>query len=142
RVVCRATSTAAAPVSPTRRSSEIPDEMHHLAYWGNGTGLDFAELDPSVMVRTGDAEDDANSDIGVSTDSGQSWWGGQEPDGVTGGGTVAVNADGSVVLWSPDGAGVHHSTTTGSTWETSEGVPEGAQVEADRVDPDVFYAVA
>lgn len=121
---------------------EIPDEMHHQPYWGNGTGLDFAELDPSVMVRTGDAEDDANSHIGVSTDSGQSWWGGQEPDGVTGGGTVAVNADGSVVLWSPDGAGVHHSTTTGSTWETSEGVPEGAQVEADRVDPDVFYAVA
>ncbi len=121
---------------------EIPDEMHHQPYWGNGTGLDFAELDPSVMVRTGDAEDDANSHIGVSTDSGRSWWGGQEPDGVTGGGTVAVNADGSVVLWSPDGAGVHHSTTTGSTWETSEGVPEGAQVEADRVDPDVFYAVA
>src|SRR5699024_11349491 len=90
---------------------EIPDEMHHQPYWGNGTGLDFAELDPSVMVRTGDAEDDANSHMGVSTGSGQSWWGGQEPDGVTGGGTVAVNADGSVVLWRPDGAGGHHSTT-------------------------------
>src|SRR5699024_9410976 len=73
---------------------EIPDEMHHQPYWGNGTGLDFAELDPSVMVRTGDDGDDANSHIGDSTDSGQRWWRGQEPAGVPGARAVAVRADG------------------------------------------------
>ncbi len=120
----------------------VPDEMHQDPYWGNGTGVDFAELAPDTVVRVGNAEDDANSHIGVSTDGGQSWWGGQEPGGVTGGGTVAVNADGSAILWSADGAGVHVSTTTGSSWTASSGVPTGARVEADRVDPDVFYAVA
>lgn len=120
----------------------VPDEMHHEPYWGDGMSIDFAELEPGTMARVGEAEDDANSHIGLSTDGGESWWGGEEPDGVTGAGTVAVNADGSVVLWSAEGAGVHHSTTTGSSWEESEGLPEGAEVEADRVDPDVFYAVA
>ncbi|WP_159944193.1 MULTISPECIES: cellulose binding domain-containing protein [unclassified Nocardiopsis] len=120
----------------------VPDQMHQQPYWGNGTGLDFAELDPSVIVRTGDAEDDANSHIGISSNGGDSWWGGQEPGGVTGGGTVAVAADGSSIVWSPDGTGVHVSTTTGSSWTASTGVPQGARVEADRADPDRFYAVS
>jgi hypothetical protein len=120
----------------------VPDQMHQDPYWGNGTGVDFAELAPDTVVRVGDAEDDATSHIGISTSGGDSWWGGQEPGGVTGGGTVAVNADGSAILWSPEGAGVHVSTTTGSSWTASTGVPAGARVEADRVDPDVFYAVS
>ncbi|WP_116245728.1 cellulose binding domain-containing protein [Nocardiopsis sp. FIRDI 009] len=120
----------------------VPDQMHQRPYWGSGTGVDFAELAPDTVVRVGDAEDEDNSHIGISTDGGNNWFGGQEPGGVTGGGTVAVNADGSVILWSPDGAGVHRSTTTGSSWTASAGVPQGARVEADRVDPDVFYAVS
>lgn len=120
----------------------VPDSLHQSPYWGNGTSIDFAELAPATIARVGDAEDDANSHIGISTDGGQNWWGGQEPSGVSGGGTVAVNADGSAILWSPDGTGVHHSTTTGSSWTASSGVPAGARVEADRVDPDVFYAYA
>lgn len=121
---------------------EVPDRMHQQPYWGNGTSVDFAELDPSLLVRTGNAEDDATSHIGISDDGGDTWWQGQEPGGVTGGGTVAVSADGSAVLWSPEGTGVHVSTTRGSSWTASTGVPEGARVEADRADPGVFYAVA
>ncbi|MFW6638628.1 cellulose binding domain-containing protein [Nocardiopsis algeriensis] len=122
--------------------TQVPERMHQQPYWGNGTGVDFAELSPSTVVRVGNAEDDANSSIGISTSGGDSWWGGQEPAGVTGGGTVAVGADGSAIVWSPDGTGVHRSTTLGSSWTAAEGVPAGAAVEADRVDPDVFYAIA
>ena len=121
---------------------EVPERMHQQPYWGNGTGVDFAELDPSWVVRVGDAEDDATSHIGISSNGGDHWWQGQEPGGVTGGGTVAVSADASSVVWSPEGTGVHVSTTRGSSWTASTGVPEGARVEADRVDPDVFYAIA
>lgn len=121
---------------------EVPDEMHHQPYWGDGMSVDFAELDPELVVRTGDAEDDETSHIGVSDDGGDTWWEGQEPDGVSGGGTVAVAADGSSVVWSPEGTGVHVSTTQGSSWTAADGVPEGARVEADRDDPDLFYAIA
>ncbi|GAA1449903.1 xyloglucanase [Nocardiopsis tropica] len=118
----------------------VPDRMFHEPHWGAGTSLDFAELAPATIARVGGGADDAA--IGLSTDGGDSWWAGQEPAGVTGGGTVAVGADGSSIVWSPDGTGVHVSTTSGSSWTASTGVPAGARVEADRVDPDVFYAVA
>ncbi|MFC9087669.1 cellulose binding domain-containing protein [Nocardiopsis dassonvillei] len=118
----------------------VPDQMYQQPYWGHGTSLDFAELQPATIARVGGS--DAEAAIGLSTDGGESWWAGQEPGGVTGGGTVAVNADGSSVVWSPDGTGVHVSTTLGSSWTASTGVPAGARVEADRVDPDVFYAVS
>ncbi|TDQ50773.1 cellulose binding domain-containing protein [Actinorugispora endophytica] len=121
----------------------VPDSMFDAPFHGNTRSVDFAELAPATMVRVGEAVDgEVDSHIGVSTSSGSSWWAGQEPSGVTGAGTVAVNADGSRVLWSPDGTGVHHSTTLGSSWTASTGVPAGARVEADRVDPDTFYAVA
>jgi xyloglucan-specific exo-beta-1,4-glucanase len=44
-------------------------------------------------------------------------------------------------VWSPEGAGVHVSTTLGSSWTATTGLPQGARVEADRVNPETFYAV-
>ena len=102
-------------------------------------GVDFAEKQPATMVRVGNAEAGV-SRIGVSTSGGSSWWAGQEPSGVTGAGTVAMGADGSRIVWSPAGAGVHVSTTFGSSWTKSTGVPVGARVESDRVNPLKFYA--
>ena len=125
-----------------RDLDRVPDQMHQQPYWGNGTSVDFAELEPSLLVRAGNAEDDETSHIGFSDDGGDTWRQGQEPGGVTGGGTVAVAADGSSVVWNPAGTGVHVSTDSGSSWTASTGVPAGARVEADRADPDVFYAVA
>ncbi len=121
----------------------VPDAMFDAPFHGNTRSIDFAELSPNVMARVGEAVDgEVDSHIGISTSGGSSWWAGQEPPGVTGAGTVAVNADGSRIVWSPDGTGVHHSTTLGSSWTASTGVPAGARVEADRVNPDKFYAFA
>ncbi len=105
------------------------------------TSLDFAELKPGTVVRVGSGAEGV-AHLGVSTSGGASWWAGQDVPGVTGGGTVAVSADGARVLWSPEGAGVHVSTTFGSSWTAATGVPTGARVEADRVDPLRFYAFA
>ncbi|WP_304608328.1 cellulose binding domain-containing protein [Isoptericola luteus] len=121
--------------------SQVPSSFYAQPYHSGVLSLDAAGTDPSVVVRAGQG-DGAESHLGVSTSGGGSWWAAQEPSGVTGAGTVAVNADGSRILWSPEGAGVHVSTTLGSSWTASGGVPAGARVEADRVDPDVFYAVA
>lgn len=42
-------------------------------------------------------------------------------------------------MWSPEGAGVHHATGFGTSWQASAGIPAGAIVESDRVDTKTFY---
>ncbi|AEV83477.1 xyloglucanase [Actinoplanes sp. SE50] len=118
----------------------VPASFHDTPSLGSNTSLDFAELSPSFFVRVGNA--DAAPHIGVSNDGGKTWYQGQEPAGVSGGGTVAVGADANAVVWSPAGTGVHYSTTRGSSWTASTGVPAGAIVESDRVNPETFYAYA
>ncbi|GAA2871356.1 xyloglucanase [Actinoplanes cyaneus] len=118
----------------------VPANFHDTPSLGSNTSLDFAELSPSFFVRAGNA--DAAPHLGISNDGGKTWYQGQEPSGVTGGGTVAAGADANNVVWSPGGIGVHYSTTRGSTWTASTGIPAGAIVESDRVDPRTFYAYA
>ncbi|GAB7047677.1 cellulose binding domain-containing protein [Catenuloplanes indicus] len=120
----------------------VPADMHLSPTLGSGTGLDFAERNPSVMVRVGNVNrtDYPNVNrIGISTDGGKTWYQGQEPAGVTNGGKVAISADAGAVVWAPDGTNVHYSTTRGSSWAQSTGIPAGAKVEADRADPKTFY---
>jgi len=104
------------------------------------TSIDYAELSPSTMVRVGNI--DQTGGIGVTTTAGTSWWSGQVPSGVTGGGNVALSADGSTIVWSPGGLAVQVSTTFGSTWVAATGLPVGAVVESDRVNPSKFYALS
>ncbi|WP_250035464.1 cellulose binding domain-containing protein [Paractinoplanes maris] len=118
----------------------VPPNFHDTPALGSNTSLDFAELSPAVFARVGNA--DAAPHLGISSDGGKNWYQGQEPSGVTGGGTIAVGADATAMVWSPQGVGVHHSTTRGSSWTASSGVPAGAIVESDRVDPKTFYAYA
>ncbi|MEU7905585.1 cellulose binding domain-containing protein [Actinoplanes sp. NPDC049118] len=118
----------------------VPPAFHDAPSLGSNTGLDFAELNPAVFVRVGNA--DAAPHIGVSSDGGRNWYAGQEPAGVTGGGSVAVSADANAVVWAPAGADVHYSTTRGGSWTRSTGLPAGAKVESDRVDPKTFYGYA
>jgi xyloglucan-specific exo-beta-1,4-glucanase len=118
----------------------VPANFHDQPSLGSNTSLDFAELNPLVFARVGNA--DAAPHIGISGDGGKNWYQGQEPGGVTGGGTIAVGADANAMVWSPAGAGVHHSTTRGSSWTASTGLPAGAVVESDRVNPKTFYGYA
>ncbi|MEV4410597.1 xyloglucanase [Catellatospora sp. NPDC049609] len=108
---------------------------------GSTTGLDFAGLVPSTVVRVGNPTNGTR--FGISYDGGATWTpAATQPDGISGGGRVAVSADGGHVVWSPDGAAVHHSADGGATWSPSTGVPAGARVESDRVAPHTMYAFA
>ncbi|MFI8931193.1 WD40/YVTN/BNR-like repeat-containing protein [Streptomyces sp. NPDC053474] len=117
--------------------AKVPPLMYTSPNLTTTTSLDYAASDPNTVVRVGTA--DAAPRIAFSTDNGAHWWGGQEPAGVTGGGTVAAAADGSRFVWSPEGAGVHTASGFGSSWVASSGIPKGATVEADRADPKTFY---
>jgi hypothetical protein len=99
-----------------------------------------------VLVRVGDIDKSANPNVnrvGFSFDGGADWFqGSAEPGGVTGGGTVAEAANGGATVWSPTGAQVSVSTTNGSSWTASTGIPQGAIVASDRVNPKKFYGFA
>jgi xyloglucan-specific exo-beta-1,4-glucanase len=112
---------------------------------GTNTSIDFAELSPSYMVRAGNG-DTANCEksAAISTNGGSSWTAvSSQPAGLTGGGTIAVSASGGgKIVWSPQGVGVYYTSGGGKTWNPSSGVPAGARVGSDRVNPAKFYAFA
>jgi len=120
--------------------SIVPGGMVTNPTFGSGTGLDYAELDPEFVVRVGNGDDIIN--LGYSQDGGISWTPAlTEPAGISQGGNVAVAADGSAIVWSPGGA-VVYSTDLGDSWTASAGISASAQIESDRVNPDVFFGYA
>ncbi|MFI7543942.1 cellulose binding domain-containing protein [Actinoplanes sp. NPDC049599] len=118
----------------------VPASFHDTPSLGSNTSLDFAETSPGFFVRVGN--NSAAPHIGVSSDGGKNWYNGQEPAGVTGGGKVAVGADANAVVWAPAGTDVHYSTTRGSSWTKSAGLPAGAEIVSDRAEPKTFYGYA
>ncbi|MFK0112184.1 cellulose binding domain-containing protein [Streptomyces sp. NPDC091217] len=117
--------------------TKVPSMMYTSPTFSTTTSLDFAESNPNIVVRVGNL--DSGPHIAFSTDNGADWFGGTDPSGVSGGGTVAAAADGSRFVWSPAGTGVQYTTGFGSSWSASSGIPSGAVVESDRVDPKTFY---
>ncbi|WP_275423926.1 WD40/YVTN/BNR-like repeat-containing protein [Virgisporangium aurantiacum] len=117
-----------------------PGRMFADPTLSSGTSIDFAENAPSVVVRTGNG---GPPRFGRSTDGGATWTpAATEPPGTSGGGLVAVSADGARALWAPTGGPVSWTGDGGATWTASTGVPAGAAVGSDRADPSVFYAFA
>ncbi|WP_406441220.1 cellulose binding domain-containing protein [Streptomyces sp. NBC_01613] len=117
--------------------TKVPSMMYTSPNFTSTTSLDFAETNPNTVVRVGNL--DSGPHIAFSTDNGSNWFAGTDPSGVSGGGTVAAASDGSGFVWSPAGTGVQHTTGFGSSWSSSSGIPAGATVESDRVDPKTFY---
>ncbi|MER5451064.1 cellulose binding domain-containing protein [Streptomyces sp. NPDC002764] len=117
--------------------AKVPSMMFTSPTFTTTTSLDFAETNPNTVVRVGDL--DSGPHIAFSTDNGANWFAGTDTSGVSGGGTVAAAADGSRFVWSPAGTGVRYTTGFGSSWQASSGIPSGALVESDRVDPKTFY---
>ena len=123
--------------------TSVPSMMFTAPNLSSGDSVDYAGLASADLVRTGDINKTSYPNvnrIGFSTNGGSSWWqASSEPPNVTGGGRAAIAADGSGVVWSPAGTGVYYSTNYGSSWTASTGIPAGAFVASDRVNPKVYY---
>ncbi|MCL6590429.1 MAG: cellulose binding domain-containing protein [Firmicutes bacterium] len=120
-----------------------PDGMSSNPIYGSEGGLDFAELNPSFVVRTGSRTYNATDvRIAYSTDGGKTWapFASEPPNLNDGMGTVAVSADGSTVIWSPSNAPVYYTRNRGASWTAVSGLQNGTRVVADRVNPNKFYA--
>jgi hypothetical protein len=126
--------------------TKAPAAMYSVPFAGSYTSIDYAELTPNFIVRVGNGNPTASPPIrssAFSFDSGANWFqGNSDPPGLTGGGTVAAAANASRVLWSPQGAAVSFSTDNGNTWTAASGIPQGAKLASDRVNPSKFYGFA
>jgi hypothetical protein len=123
--------------------TKVPSLMFTQPNLGSNTSIDYAETNPSIVVRAGNIDKTANPNVNraaFSTDGGANWFqANAEPGGVTAGGTIAAAADGSRFVWSPEGATPSYSVGFGNSWSTASGLPTGAVVESDRVNSSVFY---
>jgi photosystem II stability/assembly factor-like uncharacterized protein len=120
----------------------VPPMMFTAPAFTSTTSLDYAELNPSVMVRAGnftDADRPNDSHAAFSTDGGANWFQGSEPGGINEGGTISAAADGSRFVWAPKDSQVVYSVGFGNSWTQSTGIPQNAVVESDRVNPQTFY---
>ncbi|MFE9741290.1 RICIN domain-containing protein [Streptomyces sp. NPDC006477] len=106
----------------------------------NSTDIDFAQANPSVMVRVGrgGAQDGA-----YSTDGGASWTGFKaEPVSGAQDGHVALAADGSTIVWTQAGQAPYRSTDKGASWSKVQGLGTDAVVVADRSSARTFYSLS
>ncbi len=120
--------------------TKSPVTMYTNPRWGQATTIDYAELQPSFVVRVG--RDTGVIGSSFSSDGGTTWTpASANPSGYTGNNTsmIAVAADGSRVVWSVPGGSVSYSTDNGTSWGSSTGIPQGALVLSDRVNPQKFY---
>ncbi|OKK21824.1 carbohydrate-binding protein [Streptomyces sp. CB00455] len=104
------------------------------------TDIDFAQSNPSVMVRVGRGGD---KDGAYSTDGGSTWTGfASEPVGSGDSGQVALAADGSAIVWTEAGQAPYRSTDKGANWSKVSGLGNGAVVVADRSSAKSFYSLS
>ncbi len=109
--------------------------------FSSANGLDFAANAPLVLVRVGHAGRNERNGA-LSKDGGATWTSfGSEPQNSRGGGSVALSADGQIIVWTPEGAVPHVSRDGGATWMPCGGLHGGLAVIADRVNANTFYAV-
>ncbi|MCB5178209.1 RICIN domain-containing protein [Streptomyces antimicrobicus] len=120
--------------------TEVPAGRLKNPMMTNSTSIDFAQSNPSMMVRVGrgGAQDGA-----YSTDGGRSWNGfASEPVAGADSGRVALSADGSAVVWTQAGQAPYRSTDKGATWSKVKGLGTDAVVVADRSSAGTFYSLA
>lgn len=116
-----------------------PATSFTIPYSGTFKDIDFAEANPSFMVRVGTGKSSASPayhGTAFTTDGGKTWFQGNvDPAADKGAGTVAAAAAGSRVLWASNDASVpvSYSTDLGNSWQPCAGVPNAAVVAADRV---------
>jgi hypothetical protein len=122
--------------------TKVPKTIMTSPTFSTCTSIDYAAQMPNFVVRVGNA-DTANGvkSIGLSYDGGVNWFAPSAEPSLQGGGTVAVSADASTILWSPTGGTVSYSQG-GNQWTASNGIPAEARVASDRVNGKKFYGFA
>ena len=118
-----------------------PDADFYNPIGTTNTGIDFAELSPSTVVRVGYLSPNFGA---YSTNGGSTWtdFASEPPAAANNPGSIAVAADGGNIVWTPSNSNQYYSTDKGATWTLcSGGTTEsyGYPAVADRANPAYFY---
>lgn len=126
----------------THRDLDKPAaDSHHDPRFGNTNAVAGAEGNPDVVVRSGTVHGGyKGKNLSYSLDGGDTWL---TPDTLPEGrnGHVAVSADGSTWVWTPDRMDVYRTHDRGKSWQKCEGIGKGIRVIADKVNAARFYAL-
>jgi photosystem II stability/assembly factor-like uncharacterized protein len=121
-----------------------PDGTFAGPRYASTRDIAYAGAKPEVIVRIGNASGRGGngSHAAISEDGGKTWRRlGRDPQGGNGGtGKLAVSADGSVIVWTPQRGLPYLTTDRGNTWTNCQGLVSGARVIADPVNPSRFYS--
>ena len=112
--------------------------------YGNTEDLAFAGQRPEFIARTGTGGDHGSNHIvhaSISADGGRTWktLASQPRDG-SNAGTIAISADGRIIVWTPQRSRPYWSVDLGHRWSACGGLSPDVRVVADPVDPARFYA--
>jgi hypothetical protein len=121
-----------------------PEGANEPPLFNNTTGLACAENKPEVVVRVGvSSHHHPGFNISYSLDGGKTW---QPPAAMpqpnSASGSIAVSSDGAAWVWTPQRSAPFVTRDNGATWTQSQGLPNGARIVADRVNPKKFYAMS
>jgi len=112
---------------------------------GSNTSLDYAGSKTNFLVRSGAGSTTNNvlTSVVYSENSGTTWTRVNTTALPTSKeGYVAVNADASIIAWTPGGSSKNYYTTDlGATWNNFDTGLGGTRIVADKVNKDIFYAV-
>ena len=110
----------------------------------NTEWLDFAELQPNTIVRSGTTYKHDRIHAVISFDSGSTWKAlatepphPNDPQPFTTG-PVAISSDGKIITWTPLGGPPFFTSNRGTTWQPTS-LPVNLRIVGDRVDPAAFY---
>ncbi len=116
-----------------------PPTGRHSPNGGSNRSLDSAGNAPLLLVRSYDGGNRG----GRSTDGGRTWTAFPTRPANAGAGSVAINADGTAIVWSMEKTGAQRSVDNGSTWTPCTGAPARSDATfapcADRVTATRFY---
>jgi photosystem II stability/assembly factor-like uncharacterized protein len=101
---------------------------------GTTVTLDFAEINPRVVARAG-------SSAYYSTDNAKTWEALSTPVSGAKNGSLAVGADGTTIVWSPEGQ-TAYTTSNKTSWTKSTGLTTDQRIIADRVNGQKFYVIS
>jgi photosystem II stability/assembly factor-like uncharacterized protein len=123
---------------PAPEGASAPPRM------GNTTGIASAALRPEIVVRVGNsAEHKPGENISYSLDEGRTWKPtASAPSQQSRAGSIAVSADGSAWLWTPEREAASVTRDQGATWTAVQGLPGSLRILADPKDPQSFYALS
>ncbi len=120
-----------------------PDGSIHPPYFDNNSGVTGAAMNPDVIVRVGNpSAHHHDGPIGYSLDGGKSWLEPKSlPKAGVKSGRIAVSADGTTWVWTPERSAVSVTSDRGTTWAAANGIPSDTRVIADQVNPKKFYGM-